>query len=394
MTFQYITATGTIIPDTVDIRLGVITDFQAVFGNALNTSPETPQGVFINLFTAERDALARNNADVANQINPNLAGGIWLDAICALTGLKRKAAQATLVTAVLLGQNGVTVPAGSRVKTYAGDVFASVKAVTISDGVAVVQFKAQQTGAVPCDANQLETIIDQTLGWTNVSNPESGAVGFAMQSDPSLRALRRRTLALQGKSTPEAIQSAIWAMPDVRSMLFRENIDSDPQEIDGVLIDGHSVYVVVDGGTDDEIAAMLLQKKSEGANWTGELTVPTTEPTSGQVYPVKFTRAHSVDIQIRVTIAKNYPGNGERDVIASILNWAAGNQPENEGFITGANVSPFEIAGALNIDYPVMFVRKVEVCKAGTGQFATDEIEINIWEVARTSSGLIQVLLV
>lgn len=84
--YNYITSSGVIIPDTAEQRTAVENEFKAVFGQDLDISPETPQGVLITMETENRDAIVRNNAELANQINPDLAGGVFLDAIWALMG--------------------------------------------------------------------------------------------------------------------------------------------------------------------------------------------------------------------------------------------------------------------------------------------------------------------
>jgi len=70
------------------------------------------------MITAEveaRDNVARNNADLANQINPDLAGGVFLDAIWSLTAGGRIAAtRSTLQGVVLTGQAGTVIRSGAR----------------------------------------------------------------------------------------------------------------------------------------------------------------------------------------------------------------------------------------------------------------------------------------
>lgn len=87
--YQFITSQGVIIPDTSTLRDDVESEFKSVFGQDLDVSPETPQGALITMEVENRDAIVRNNAELANQINPDLAGGIFLDAIWALMGGQR-----------------------------------------------------------------------------------------------------------------------------------------------------------------------------------------------------------------------------------------------------------------------------------------------------------------
>lgn len=87
--YRYINNKGVIVPDTAALRKEVEDEFRTVFGQSINLSPETPQGVLATMEIENRDAIVRNNAELANQINPDIAGGIFLDAIWALMGGER-----------------------------------------------------------------------------------------------------------------------------------------------------------------------------------------------------------------------------------------------------------------------------------------------------------------
>src|SRR5277367_5673296 len=125
--YQYLDATGVIIADTSSLLADVQGEYQSVFGADLIVTPDTPQGVLITAETLARTEVVNNNAALANQINPNIAGGVFLDAILALTGMQRTAQTQTLVTNVTLtGVAGTVIPAGSQAQTAAGDVFGSL----------------------------------------------------------------------------------------------------------------------------------------------------------------------------------------------------------------------------------------------------------------------------
>ena len=118
--YDYILTTGVIVSDTGVINEEVITEYQQAFGSDLVTTPNTPQGVLITAETAARVAVADNNAALANQINPNVAGGVFLDAIGALTGTYRTPATPSTVmvscTAPTLSVKSTT--AASRFATF------------------------------------------------------------------------------------------------------------------------------------------------------------------------------------------------------------------------------------------------------------------------------------
>lgn len=76
--YRYINNKGVILPDTATIRDEVESEFRAVFGQSINLAPETPQGALATMEVENRDAMVRNNAELANQINPDIAGGVFL----------------------------------------------------------------------------------------------------------------------------------------------------------------------------------------------------------------------------------------------------------------------------------------------------------------------------
>src|SRR3982751_47655 len=95
--YQYLTSTGTVVPDTSQLLSELQTEFRQIFGQDLVVSADTPQGVLITALALARAAVVTNNAALANMLNPNLAIGVYLDAIMALTGMERTVATRTLV---------------------------------------------------------------------------------------------------------------------------------------------------------------------------------------------------------------------------------------------------------------------------------------------------------
>src|SRR5262245_56358910 len=122
--FEYITETGVIVPDTAELQTQVEGEFKEAFGADLIVTPNTPQGVLITAEVSARSGVLRNNAALANQINPNLAGGVFLDAIWSLTGGQREAADFSFIPDVsLLGLPGLPIPAGSQASLVDGTLF-------------------------------------------------------------------------------------------------------------------------------------------------------------------------------------------------------------------------------------------------------------------------------
>lgn len=394
MIYEYLTSSGVIIPDTAATRTEVVNEWKQALGQDLVTDDETPEGLLINGETLSRQAVARNNAKLANQINPNIAEGIFLDAIWALTGGQRYQATYTIVYNVLLtGVPATIIPEGTIVQS-GNNQFESLSQVTLNaSGQATVNFQAIGLGAIPCPVNTLTQIITPVLGLETVNNPLSGILGKEQESDQAARIRRRNTLALQGVALPEAIISHLYALEGVRSLAFRENVANETQIIDGITMKPHSIWVCVDGGSDTDIATSLLNTKSLGAGYNGSTVIDVVEPISGQTYQVMFDRPTPVTIYIRVTVKNNTSSLDPNLVIRqAIMNYVNGDQEGEEGFVVGANVSPFELASAVNREYPTLFVRKVEISTNGT-DYSTEELPIALNQLAVTTQGLITVVI-
>jgi uncharacterized phage protein gp47/JayE len=392
--YGFIVETGVVVPDTADQLAEVQAEFRTAFGDDLDVSPETPQGVLIAAETESRDSVARNNAALANQINPNLAGGVFLDAIWALTGGARFVATPSVLRDVELnGVPGAIIPIGALAAVGTeGPRFALTSAVVLdATGSGAGVFQSVDLGAISVSTGALNTIITNVLGWETVNNLYPAEEGAPEETDAAARRRRRATLALQSVALPEAIVSGVNDLEGVRSMAFRENVSNAPVTIEGVTLAAHSVYACIDGGADDEIALMLLRKKSMGAAWNGSTVVTVQDPFSGQDYEVKFARPAEVSIYMRVTVRAGAPfADVPGTVRAAILAYANGEQTDEDGFIVGGDVSAFEIASAVNRIAAPIFITNLEMSLDNV-TFSTATIPITIAQVARTLAGYIAV---
>ena len=397
--YDYIVETGVIVPDTSDVLTDVNAEWQTAFGADFSVDPATNQGRIISGEVTARSGVVRANAKVANQINPNLAGGLFLDALCALLGLTRAAATPTQVTNVkLTGVINTNIPAGTRASLgNGGTIFALQNGVVLGNngsggGIAYATFVCLTAGPIACADGALNWPVDSILGWETVTNSQTGSpasvttLGTNQQSDASLRALRNNTLALQGISTPQAQMSNLFAINGVTSVAYRENIADTSQTIDGILMVPHSVWACVDGGASADIAMSLLNNKTDGANWNGAQTVTVVEPSSGQSYVVKFDRPTYVFIYGAMTIKQGtYTGNLQQDAAQAVADYFVGNVDGFAALGIGQNVSPFEIAAAVVSRCPGSIVM---ACNIGTapGSLNPTDVTINITQRAQTTN--------
>ena len=399
--YNYITEQGVVVPDAGEILTGVQDEYKATFGQDLVVTPNTPQGLLIASETQARIAVASNNAELANQINPNVAGGIFLDAILALTGSFRNPATSTRVTATVAGVEGTIIPAGSLAsETGSGDAnqFQTIASVTIPVGgsLAGVIFESVETGPIPCATGTLTVIVSDVLGWETLSGSSAPVLGEETQSDIAARTQRLNTLALQGISLAQAMTSALFALEGVTSLTFLENIASTTQVIDGVTMVSHSLYLCINGGDNNAIAKSMTSTKSAGAGYNNGPGVHQSEtivvPFSGQSLTVLFDRPTVIPIYVQITVTVIIPLQDPITAIkTAITDYMAGNINNIEGVGVGDTVSPFELSGAVTAVYPGVFVNLCQISLSPSSGFQTTEMTFSKWEIASIPAGNIVV---
>ena len=383
MSYSYLINSGTIVPDESTVLADVQQEYRDIYGADLDVSETSPQGKLIAAETKSRIGAAQNNANVANQINPNLGEGIFFDAIWALLGGQRiQESSSTFDTLPdLTGVAGTIIPAGSKAKTSSGDVFISIAEVTLDiSGLGSVNFVSEETGEIAAPIGSLTSIVTSVIGWETINNTVAATLGRTQESGAKARQRRRDTVGLNARTGPEAIIAALRNVENLQSLQFRQNIFTTTQVIDTISMVRNSIYVCVDGGSDDDVATALLSK-SAGQAFNGPESVVVTEESSQQDYTVNFERTTGDAVLIRVTA--NVPtsvNNPINTIRQAVLDYANGIIGDNGGFITGQDVSPFEIGSAINEQSPLIFIRNVEISNKAVVSYssAVYPVAINI----------------
>jgi hypothetical protein len=405
--YDYIAETGVIVPDTSNVLTDVQNEAKTAYGESVSIDPSTSfTGAQITGEVTARTSVVRANAKVANQINPNLAGGLFLDALCALLGLTRAPATVTTVTNVTLtGIINTNIPAGTRASIgQGGQIFTLQTGVVLADngsggGIGYGTFVCTTAGPIACANGALNTPVDSILGWETVTNNQSGSpasvttIGTNQETDAQLRSRRNNTLAKQGISTRQAQISDLYDLRDsnnnlvVTSVAFLENVTSSTQTINGIVLKAHSVWACVDGtATGQQIGLSLLQNKTDGADWNGAQSVAVTDPASGQVYTVLYDVPTYVFIYGAVTAKQGtYIGNLQADAAQAVADYFVGKIDGFSAVGIGQNVSPFEISAAIVARCPGCIIMG---CNIGTvpGSLTPTDVTIAQNQRAQTNN--------
>ncbi|KAA6204316.1 MAG: hypothetical protein DU430_09160 [Candidatus Tokpelaia sp.] len=369
MAYDFITDKGIIVSDTSNILGEVQEEFKSALGNEISVAANTPQGVLINAETISRVSIQDILAEMANKINPNYSGGIFLDTISSLMGLQRREGQRGILENVKMsGIAGTIIPIGSRASIgESGNEFSLLQSVRLGeDGTAIGSFQAINDGKIIVPIGALNTIISNILGWDEVSNLMEEEIGQDEESDEELRWRRRLTLGLQGIATIPAMYSGIYDTQGVRDCNIIENYTKNDRTIEGVLVEANTLAIYIDGGDGDILAKEILKRHNPGCGLQGDIEISVEEEVSGKDYLIRFSRPEYINIFCRIKIKNSeYLPNGETSAREAIVSYSIGGQTGERGLSIGKSVSTFELASAVNRDYPRVFTSDCEVSLDG-----------------------------
>jgi hypothetical protein len=408
--YTYLLNTGTISIDTIDLLSDVEGEWTAAFGATLDTDASTPQGTMIASETTARTSLMKNNAELANMQNPNLAYGTFLDAICSLLGQTRGTNKSTVAQGVVVGGNPTTTwVAGSRVQTSNGDIFSLLNTIEIpNSGTIAATFQSQAYGAIPFPLGTL-TIVDGQIGVGSVTCTTGTTVtpGASQLTDPQLKNQRNQQLAIQGTASAAAVYANLLAVPNVTSVQVVENNTGSPGVVEGVTFTKGSALWVCVAGTPSPaaVAAAMYAAHNSGCPWDfggsgmgnpvqSPLGVLAQDPVTGCSYYVLYTTPIMYDVYVNITAQQNAAQSpGASNIATAIFNYASGQEQGEVGLVAGADVNAFEMSGSVVRQYPGIYIKSCQVACVPAGSPAPSFPSAYVYEfvMSRFEQGNLQI---
>lgn len=297
--------------------------FRSIYGADINLDSNTPDGQLIGIFAlAKQDFLALITQDY-NSKDPDQAVGAALDGICALCGIYRKGGTYTKVTVTITTDRAVelagldTSDTPFTVADQNGNQFYLLETNSIAAaGSYNLNFRAKDIGAVQVQTGTITTAVTVVLGVTAITNA-GGAYedGVDQETDAQLRVRRQKSTSMPAQGFLSSLRAGILSLDGVTSCLIFENNTGDA---DVNSVPGHSIWVIVDGGTDADIANTIYKYRNAGCGMKGTEIVQVTQ-ADGSVFTIYFDRADQVNLRVRFSISVIGGGSYDADFLKSQL---------------------------------------------------------------------------
>lgn len=323
-----ITKDGIETDDLQTILAELTEDFKNIYGQDINLEQSTPDGQLINILAqAKRDTL-----DLAvqsyNLFNPETVIGRAQDNLYKLIGLYRKASKFSFV------QVNVTITAPANLQGLDDDVenpdgvgytlsdtngnnFILVNSTNLtSAGTYLLDFRAQNIGAIQVLPNTIKNMVSVIRGVSYVNNPSvQYQTGNDEETDAEFRIRFNKSRSLSGKGFNDSLLAALLninLVTDAQVYSNRTNVtDSDGTP-------AHSVWVIVEGGTDEEVAEAIYSNVSDGSGMRGAQQVALRK-SNGLFETIYFDRAQSEPLYVKATLKNLTTRDLDLDAIKQAL---------------------------------------------------------------------------
>ena len=407
-----LTATGFVAKTTDIVRTDENALVASKLGASWDTSDGAILGILLGIVAGKFGELWDVTQAVGASQDPDQATGAALDALCLLTGTFRTPARSSIATLTLTGTVATVVASQSRAATAStGQLFATSTSATIAaltawtastayvagdrrtnvglayqctvagtsavsggptfsplgtgastgtDGTVTWRFLGAGVGAVDVVATSVNTgaivgvsgdisvISTPVGGWAGVSNVLDAVIGNDVQTDAALRVARTAQLSAAGVATPAAIRAAVLTVSGVTSCTVFVN-NTDVINVDAM--PPHSVEVLVQGGTDAAVAAVLYAQISSGVAFQGSTTSIVVD-SQGVSQTVKFSRPSVILIYVDITVVKDpafYPSNGDAQIAAAIAAYGAAQLVGKDSVAASVGAQAFTVLGVLDV---------------------------------------------
>ena len=145
------------------------------------------------------------------------------------------------------------------------------------------------------------------------------------ETDDEYRARYGRLVARNARGSAEAILAAVLSVEGVTDALIRENATAAEVTEQGKTIGAHSICLVVDGGTDEAVAAAIARSKPVGTGTSGETSVDVPH-AGGWSVPIRLSRVTPVPLKVKLalTLTAGFPSDGTSRIVMRVVDHVIG----------------------------------------------------------------------
>lgn len=226
--------------------------------------------------------------------------------------------------------------------------------LTTESVTTVANFMTQDYGRISVPNGLINTIVTNISGFTGVTNEIAPTYGREAETDIELRQSYMAKSALRSNTMIGSIVAEL--LNNVDGVITASGFENDSNETDDRGLPPHSIEIVVEGGSDSDIANAILKRKAGGIQTYGS-TVVDVQGLYGDSIPVRFNRPEFLYTWIKVVLHGDstvVPTNYKTLSISSILEDTKGMKAGSDLLIQKIAAGIYNnVAGVTFVDFTV-----------------------------------------
>lgn len=286
-------------------------EFKNIYGQDINLEQSTPDGQLINIFAQAKIDTLNLAVQLYNLFNSDTVIGRAQDNLYKLVGLYRKSSQFSFVQVNVTTTQAVNLEGldddieningvGYTVSDTNGNNFILTNSAAITGaGTYLLEFRAQNVGAVQVLPNTIKNMVSVIRGVSGVNNPGvQYLTGNDAETDAEFRIRFNKSRSISSKGFSDSLLAVLLNINLVADAQVYQNRTN---QTDGDGTPGHTVWVIVEGGTNEDIAQAIYANVTDGAGMRGETQV-VIKKSNGLLETINFDRASSEPLYIQATL--------------------------------------------------------------------------------------------
>lgn len=310
-----LTADGLEVKTRQEIVNDLSDAFREIYGADINLDQNSPDGQIIGILAQLGVDLRELAVQINNGFDPDRALGRVLDERVVINNIERVGATFTTIDINITVDRTVTLAGlddkfndidgtGFTVQDDSGNQFILVDTETITAGTHSLTFRARDIGQVETTIGTITNPVTIVLGVTAINNPVAPTnIGQNEETDAQLRVRRQRSVAQSANGYLNGLLGLVLSLDGVTDAQIYENY-TNTTDSDG--IPPHCIWLIVEGGSNQDIGNTIYERKSYGCDMKGEVEVNITTP-SNALFVAKFDRPTPENLYVRFEIKRTSP---------------------------------------------------------------------------------------
>ena len=289
----------------------LVDNFKNIYGQDINLEQSTPDGQLIGIASQAKTDTLELAVRLYNMFNPDTVSGRQQDNLYTLVGLKRKATQFSFVEVDVTTTGSCTLQGlddkvedlnatGYMVSDTVGNNWILTETTYINQaGTYTLNFRAQNEGAVSVLPNTITNMVTVVGNVSSVINNDTQYItGQSEETDAQFRNRFYKSRSAGATGTSDGLTSKLLNLNLVTGAFVYNNRTGTT---DSTGTAGHTVWVIVEGGSTEDIANLLYANLTDGCGMRGNVVYPIVNE-AGLTQTIRFDRPQATDIYVTFSL--------------------------------------------------------------------------------------------